>query len=151
MPATHRGTCGACQRMFKVLPGTTILAKHGFQRPHHLHQEIGRCFGAERTAHEVSPVVAQAYLKMLENGLRMARERLADLEAGRVTKLEVRGVISRELRTVEPSDAEWPRALERERWDAERKVKHLALYVGLHEKLVAAWAQRELVPIGVMG
>lgn len=100
MSASHEGLCAACGRTFTVDAAHSQLAKHGYVRPWGLHLEKGRCHGAYRLPHQLSPEVARECLQAMNDYRLGHRLHLEKLERGDVRSVH-EGVWSRSSRKVE--------------------------------------------------
>ena len=77
------GTCAICSNQQVVRHGVMVL--HGYQRPGHGYV-IGNCFGVDYQPYEVSADACVAYVPVLEHHKGTYQQRLADLNAGKVTQ-----------------------------------------------------------------
>lgn len=148
MAATHCGTCGACEGVFRVTRG--VLHKHGYQRPYGRHREVGRCFGAMRLPHEVSPEVAEEWLASVRASLALARGRLKALNDGEVTEFRdhcdypfPHTEISR------PDLPDWRAKLSYKIHEEQLRVEELELEESRTRRRVEGWVAKPLIPVDV--
>jgi len=143
-----RGTCGACGNQHAVRRGA--LAAHGYTRPYEGWGNVGTCWGAGHAPHEVSPEVAEMFLRHLTESLEKSEKRLERLRAGEVTSVMV--VERNQWRGVKKdktTQARWGRIIA----DETTRVQNTIYYTRLDQERVKGvlkdWAPAPLTEVPI--
>lgn len=152
---TNTGTCAICQKLQK-LSGKGKMVHHGYQISdgygHYFGFRSGSCFGVDRTPYELSCEANKEYVAALTVNLNKVKERLQDLESGKVTEI-VRlessrsgsfGQRKQEAVTYKQGDEKWKVVLDGEIREVKGAIGAIEYEIEQQGWLIKDWKKKEL-------
>jgi len=140
-----RGLCAACGNEQAVMRG--VLANHGYRRPWEGWGNVGTCWGAGHSPHEVSPEVAERVREQLRVALKARKERLEALLSGAVVEIVLPDPSMRTFKTLQKGVAparEWRFYFDSEVSATKRAIAQIETSAVRMEALLTDWAPAPL-------